>query len=98
MLEVAEKLLIVPFVTAISLAAKFVVALLEVKVIDKVELSELAPVTTSAAVMVIARLVPSKVQLNCVAAVLLFPAASVNFPPTTFIVVAPEIVGVNVAV
>ena len=45
--------------TAISLAAKFVVALLEVKVIDKVELSELAPVTTSAAVMVIARLVPS---------------------------------------
>ena len=59
MLEVAEKLLIVPFVTAISLAAKFVVALLEVKVIDKVELSELAPVTTSAAVMVIARLVPS---------------------------------------
>ena len=59
MLEVTEKLLIVPFVTAISLAAKFVVALFEVKVSDKVVLSELDPLTTSVAVIVITRLVPS---------------------------------------
>ena len=59
MLEVAEKLLIVPLVTVISLAAKFVVALFEVKVSDKVVLSELDPLTTSVAVIVIARLVPS---------------------------------------
>ena len=46
----------------------------------------------------------SYVQLNCDAAVLPFPAASVNTPPATSIVVAcvtlvlPEPVGVNVAV
>ena len=42
--------------------------------------------------------VESYVQLNCVAAVLLLPAASVNAPPATSIVVAPSEVGVKVAV
>ena len=42
--------------------------------------------------------VESKVQLNCVAALLLLPAASVNVPPATSIVVAPLDEGVNVAV
>ena len=37
-------------------------------------------------------------QLNCVAAVLLLPEASVNTPPGTSIVVVPEPDGVKVAV
>ena len=40
----------------------------------------------------------SYVQLNCVAALLSFPLASVNFSPATSIVVAPLDEGVNVAV
>ena len=40
----------------------------------------------------------SYVQLNSVAAVLLFPARSVKAPPATLIVVAPSEEGVNVAV
>ena len=42
--------------------------------------------------------VPSYVQLNCEAAELLLPTASVNAPLATSIVVAPDAVGVNVAV
>ena len=42
--------------------------------------------------------VPSYVQLNCVAAVLLFPAASVNVLEATSTVVAPAPLGVKVAV
>ena len=42
--------------------------------------------------------VPSYVQLNCVAAVLLLPAASVNLLEATSIVVAPDPLGVKVAV
>jgi hypothetical protein len=42
--------------------------------------------------------VPSYVQLNCVAAVLLLPAASVNLLEATSIVVAPAPLGVKVAV
>ena len=42
--------------------------------------------------------VASYVQLNCVAAVLLLPAASVNAELATSIVVASAELGVNVAV
>ena len=52
----------------------------------------------SVAVMVIVGAVPSYVQLNWLAAVLLFPAASVNpFAPIS-IVVAPLVDGVKVDV
>ena len=43
MLEVAEKLLIAPFVTVISLAAKFVVGSLDVNVNDKLALLVVEP-------------------------------------------------------
>ena len=42
--------------------------------------------------------VESYVQLNCVAAVLLLPAGSVNLLEATSIVVAPAPLGVKVAV
>ena len=42
--------------------------------------------------------VPSYVQLNCEAAELLLPTASVKAPLATSIVVAPEAVGVKVVV
>ena len=47
---------------------------------------------------VIVGTVESYVQLNCVAALLLLPLASVNVPPATSMVVAPSKDGVNVAV
>ena len=50
MLEVAEKLLIAPFVTVISLAAKFVVGSLDVNVNDKLALLVVEPLVTPAAV------------------------------------------------
>jgi len=49
-------------------------------------------------VIVIVGLVPSYVQLNCEAAVLLFPYASVNVLAATSMVAAPSAVGVKVAV
>ena len=53
MLEVAEKLLIVPFVTVISPAIKFVVGSLDVKVKDKLALLVVEPLVTPAAVIFI---------------------------------------------
>lgn len=53
MLEVAEKLLIAPFVTVISLAAKFVVGSLDVNVNDKLALLVVEPLVTPAAVIFI---------------------------------------------
>ena len=58
----------------------------------------MSPLLTSAEVIVIVGAVASYVQANCVAAVLLFPAASVNVPAPTSIVVTPSPLGVNVAV
>ena len=59
---------------------------------------DVPPSLISAAVIVIVGAVESYVQLNCVAAVLLLTAASVNAPPATSIVVAPAPLGVKVAV
>ena len=52
----------------------------------------------AAAVIAIVGAVPSYVQVYCVAAVLLFPTASVNLFAATSTVVAPLALGVNVAV
>ena len=71
---------------------------LDVNVKERVESFEVAPSFTSAAVIVIVGDVLSYVQLNCVAAVLLLPTASVNLLAATSIVQAPSPVGVNVAV
>ena len=59
---------------------------------------DVAPSLTSADVIAIVGAVPSYVQLNWVAAVLLLLAASVNVPPATSMVVAPSPLGVKVAV
>ena len=68
-------------------------------------LSEKVTVTSNAAaatpvgpVMVTVGLVLSYVQVNCVAALLLLPKASVNLLPATSTVVAPGPEGVKVAV
>ena len=57
-----------------------------------VELSE------ATVVPVMVGTVPSNVQLNWVAAILLLPAPSVKVEPATSIVVAPSADGVKVAV
>ena len=92
------KLLIVPFATVISVEAKFVVASLDVNVSDNVALLDVSPSDTSEAEIVIVGPVPSYVQLNCVAAELSLPDASVNLLAGTSIVHAPSPLGVNVAV
>ena len=74
------------------------VASLLVKVSASVSSLDVNPSAPSAAVIVMVGAVPSYVQLNCVAAVLLFPAASVNVLAATSMVAAPSAVGVNVAV
>ena len=81
--------------TVISELTKLVVVSENVIVTSKVEpvdglLSELVIATVGA--------VPSYVHVNWVAAVLLFPAESVNFPDATSMVVAPSALGVKVAV
>ena len=81
-----------------SVFTKSDVASLDVKVRESVLSLDVSPSFTSAAVIVIVGAVPSYDQLNCVAAVLLLPEASVNAPPATSIVVAPSEVGVKVAV
>ena len=96
--ELAEKLLIDPFVTDISPAAKSEVASLDVKVNDKLASEDVSPSDTSAAVMVIVGPTLSNVQLNWDAAVLLLPDPSVKALPATSIVVAPAVLGVKVAV
>ena len=94
----ATKLLNVPLVTAISPTAKFVVASLEVNVNAIDESLLVAPSETVELVIIIVGAVASYVQLNCEAALLLLPAASVNAPAPTSIEVAPSLDGVNVAV
>ena len=81
-----------------SPTAKFVVLSEDVKVKVSAASFEVAPFETSAAVMVIVGAVPSYVQVNCGAAVLLLPAASVNVLPLTSMVQGPSTVGVNVPV
>ena len=92
------KLLIAPFPTVISVEAKFVVASLDVNVSDNVASFDVSPSDTSEAVIVIDGPVLSYVQLNCVAAELSLPDASVNLLAGTSIVHAPSPLGVNVAV
>ena len=81
-----------------SPTTKLVVASLEVNVRESVPLLDVSPSFTSDAVIAIVGAVPSYVQLNCVAAVLLLPAASVNLVEATSIVFAPDPLGVKVAV
>ena len=94
----ALKLLIVPLETVISALVKSVVVSLAVKVSDKVASSEVSPSVTSAAVITIVGPDASYVQLNWLAAILLFPAGSVKVLPATSMDVAPSAVGVKVAV
>jgi hypothetical protein len=56
------------------------------------------PVVTTAPTVFCAGSVPSYVQLNCVAAELLLPYASVKRDNATSTLAAPSDVGVNVAV
>ena len=88
----AEKLLIAPPETVISLAAKLDVASLEVKVRVSVASLVVAPSATalepSVAVIAMVGTTLSKVQLNWVAAVLLLPAASVKVLAATSMVCA----------
>ena len=81
-----------------SPTTKLEVASLAVKVKARVASLEAAPSLTSAAVIASVGVVLSKVQLNCVAAVLALLAPSVKAPLATSIVVAPADAGVNVAV
>ena len=74
-----------------------VVSLVE-KATEIVESFDAEPLDTVDDDIVIDGLVLSYVQLNCDAAVLLFPAISVNEPAFTSIVVAPSPDGLNRAV
>jgi len=96
--DVSERLPNVPLGTVISSLTKSVVASLDVKVSESVASLDVNGSDPSLAVIVIVGLVPSYVQLNCVAAVLLFPYASVNALSATSMVAAPSAVGVKVAV
>ena len=98
-----EKLDSEPFVTVISPTTKLAVDSVDVNVKTIVASFVVAPVFTtppfgSTADIVMFGDVPSYVQLNGPDVVLLFPTASVNLLPATFIVAAPSAVGVNVAV
>ena len=90
-----------PPLTVISPTAKLVVASLLVKVTVRLASFVVDPLDTAlpltAAVITIVGAVPSYVQANCVAAVLLLLAASVNLSAATSIVVAPIQLGVKVA-
>ena len=101
-LLVAEKELREPPLTVISPTTKFDVASLLVKVKVSVASFVVDPLETAlppaAAVIAIVGAVPSYVHVNCVAAVLLLLAASVNLFAATSTVVAPLELGVNVAV
>ena len=81
-----------------SPTTKLVVALLEVKIMAIVELFEVAPSETVDEVIAMVGTTVSKVQLNCVAALLLLPALSVNLLMATSMVFAPLPDGVKVAV
>ena len=102
MVEVEAKLLIAPFATDMSAAAKFVVASFEVNVSVIVASLVVEPLATAlppdAAVIAMVGAVSSWSQLNCVAAELVLPYASVNPPAPTSMVVAPSSVAVKVAV
>ena len=74
------------------------VASLAVNVSAIVVSFEWSPSDTVEEVIVIDGDVLSYVQLNCVAAVLALPALSVNALAATSMVVAPSLLGVNVAV
>jgi len=100
--DVEAKLLKEPLDTVMSSTAKLVVASLLVNVTVNVPSLVVEPLLTAllplVAVIVIVGLVPSYVQLNCAAAVLLFPYASVNALSATSMVAAPSAAGVKVAV
>ena len=96
--DVSERLPNMPLVTVISSLTKLVVASLDVKVSESVSSLDVNGLDPSLAVIVIVGLVPSYVQLNCVAAVLLFPYASVKTAAPTSMVAAPSAAGVKVAV
>jgi len=97
--DVSERLPNVPLVTVISSAlTKSVVASLLVKVSESVASLDVNGSDPSLAVIVIVGPVPSYVQLNWSAAVLLLPAASVNALSATSMVAAPSAAGVKVAV
>ena len=98
MVEVEAKLLRDPPETDMSAAAKLDVASFEVKVRVSAASLDVPPSATSAAVIVMVGPVESYTQLNCVAAVLPFPAVSVYPPAPTSMVAAPLAVGVKVAV
>ena len=95
-------MLIAPFDTDMSAAAKLDVASFEVKVRVSVASLVVEPLLTallpSVAVIVMVGAVSSCSQLNWVAAELVFPEASVNPPAPTSMVVAPSAVAVKVAV
>ena len=92
------KLLNVPLVTVMSVVSKSVVDSLNVNVSGSVASFVVSPLTTLFDVIVIVDAVPSYVQVNWVAAVLLLPAESVNAFAATSMVAAPSAAGVNVAV
>ena len=97
--DVSERLPNMPLLTVISSAlTKSVVASLDVKVSESVASLDVNGSDPSLAVIVIVGLVPSYVQLNGSAAVLLFPYASVNALAATSMVAAPSAAGVKVAV
>ena len=96
--DVSERLPNMPLVTVISALTKSVVGSLDVNVSESVASLDVNGSDPSLAVIVIVGLVPSYVQLNCVAAVLLFPYASVKTAAPTSMVVAPSAAGVKVAV
>ena len=87
-----------PLLTVISPTAKLVVASLDVNVSASVASLDVNPSDPSAAVIVMVGPVLSNVQLNWVAALLLFPTASAYVELATSIVTAPSVVGVMVAV
>ena len=68
---------------------KLVVASFEVKIIASVELFEVAPSLTVDEVIAMLGTTVSKVQLNCVATLLVLPELSVKPPPAISMVVAP---------
>ena len=96
--DVAAKFESVPFATVTSPEIKSVVDSLEVKVKESKASSEVSPLVTSAAAIVMVGDVLSEVQVNCSEATLSLPAGSVNAAAATSIVQTPSDVGVNVAV
>ena len=97
MVEVEDRVPKLHPVAVMSPTTKSLVASLEVKVKAIAAVLVVPPLATVLVEMVIVGAVPSYSQLNCAAAVLAFPTASVNVAPTST-VVAPSPLGVKVAV